>query len=259
MTTPPRLLVVLASGLLASCSTIYQLDMSPEREPVDETVEAPALRGKQYSKVMVLPPSGTKRGQFDPQVAQFEREFLRNRLTVISGAVTGRVVFDDTEDENNRVEGASPLSDAERALVMAAETGADAILQIGRFEWSTNPRSGRFFVIDPATESAWREVSFEEFQNWGLTKLQFPADQLTFVGRLTDVESGEVIASFQIESSVNWNLASRYLASYSIDGNSASLLSQNFDYAAGQWQTEAREDTIERVIRRVAERIVGAR
>lgn len=250
--------VCLAALLAPGCSTTYTLKMKPDLDIDDGTVVSPHIQNKKYKHIMVLPPSGTKRGQYDPEVALFEREFLKNGITVISGAITGRVVYEETKDVKKRVEGATPLSDAERALVMAKKTGADAILQIGSIQWIEANGIGRHFILNPEDDKReYLEVPLKQFRNWDNVKIKFPSQWLHFVGRLTDVESGEVIASFKVISAANWNLPSSYRATYELDGKDSILVTENFDYKAGQWLQEAKEATVSRVIGQVARRITG--
>jgi len=250
--------VCLAALVLLGCSTTYTLKMKPELDLDDGTVVSHHIKNKEYNRIMVLPPSGTKRGQYDPEVALFEREFLKNDITVISGAITGRVVFEESKDEKKRVEGATPLSDAERALIMAKKTGADAILQIGSIQWIESNGVGRHFILNPEDEKLeYLEVPLKQFRNWDNVKIKFPSQWLHFVGRLTDVETGEVIASFKLSSAANWNLPSSYRATYELDGKDSVLVTENFDYKGGQWLQEAKDATVSRVIGQVARRITG--
>ena len=229
--------------------------MSQSLPPQDETVTAPALAQKRYARLMVIPPSGTARGQFDAMIALFEREFLKGGVTVISGAVTGRVVYQGGA-EGRRVEGAAQLSDAERALVMAKETGADAILQIGTLEW-TEPRDTRFFVTSPEGDvHEFREVSEAEFRGWQPPwRAEFASPVLVFVGRLIDVQTGEVLATFKTRSAANFNLPSDYVRTMEPDNQGWRVLSETFPYLGGWWVEEARTRTQSSLIEAVTRRI----
>src|SRR3954471_24009015 len=87
-----------AAAILAICQTgcvaRWTLNMEPDVPLRDGTSVSPELKAKKYSKIIVIPPSGTARGQFDREINFFEREFLNHNLTVISSAVTGRVVLE---------------------------------------------------------------------------------------------------------------------------------------------------------------------
>src|SRR5690242_14928486 len=77
-----------------ACSpNTYTLHMAAMRPPVDESAVSPRLVASRYTKIMVIPPSGSARGEFDSTISIFEAEFLKLGITVISGAVTGRVVL----------------------------------------------------------------------------------------------------------------------------------------------------------------------
>jgi hypothetical protein len=95
---------------------------------------------------MVLPPSGSERGQVG-ELVEIEHLLLDNDFKVISSGITGRVVT------SGDMVGAAPMSDLERALVLARTSHADALLQIARV---TRERSYRAFVWEGA--GPYREV-----------------------------------------------------------------------------------------------------
>nr|MBI3614119.1 hypothetical protein [Nitrospirota bacterium] len=249
---------------------------------VDESAVSPKMSQKKYTRLMVIPPSGTSRGQFDHQIALFEREFLKNGTTIISGAITGRVV---AESENSlgkegRTGRVIDLSDAERALVMAKDTGADAILQIGAWQFSDAVPS-RYFILDSDKGDRFSEVQLAEYRSWTKEKFLFPSRILHFVGKLIDVSSGEVVASFKLKDAVNWNLPSEYRASisyrkcnpqspYPDPRNTRIILDniydknkcpqfedENFKYEDPSWLPEAEEKLQAIVIQHVAKTIAN--
>lgn len=268
------LLCIVAMMTFAGCSSTYQLKMAGVHDPKDETVVAPALSSKQYHRIMVIPPSGSVRGQFDNVIAVFEREFLKSGITVISGAITGRVVLEAAEasGKEKRVEAAAQLSDAERALVMAKETGADAILQIGEFLWSDQPVLTRYYVLNKKAGASFQEATLDEYRAWEEEKLAYQSQVLTFIGRLTDVQSGQVLASFKVRSAVNWNLPQDYVAEIEYRGVLPQTdeqrlnvykgkfpvpVTENFPYGKRLWEQEAKEKTSSTLIQRVASKIIG--
>ena len=239
---------------LAGCAT--QLRMKPVIEPRDESVVSPELAAKKYRRVMVIPPSGTQRGGFDRQISLFEREFLKSNVKVIAGAITGRVVLESQRDgSERRVEGAAQLSDAERALIMAKQTGADAILQIGEFTWTANPQPTRYFVLEgdnykETTQPAYAAVEPDK-------RVSFNSQALTFIGRLMDVQTGEIMASFQITSAANHALPEEYVAEIKRKKGVVLAENENFKYSKSEWVQEARERIESKVIQATAKRIVG--
>jgi hypothetical protein len=247
--------------------------MKPVLDPNDATSVSPQLASMNYRKVMVIPPSGTARGAFDKVINLFEREFLRNGITVISGAITGRVAMKEMGEEDTSRRGGSHLSDAERALIMAKETGADALLQIGQFDWSGSQVDSRFFVLDTRQgATAFREATLDEYQAWTGMKRSFQSEMITFIGRLTDVSTGEIMASFKVEAAANWNLPTEYVATINQNGH---VLSENFTYGAsrrigygagatyqyvpGSWVTAAKERIVQTIIGYIARKIMGGR
>jgi len=188
---------------------------------------------KKYSKVMVLPPSGVVRGEFESRIQLFEREFLKHGVTVIVGAVTGKVILagavDDRKDES-----ASQLSDLERALIMAEKTGAEAVLQIGTFAWADELIPSRFF-IQADKRAPFREVSEDVFLDFTSknpfqpNSMQYPANELRFTGRVIDM-GGEVVATLDMRLPANHMLPQDYHAKFGLQKNKWQVLQENYPY-----------------------------
>jgi hypothetical protein len=58
-------IVSMLAVAVSGCGYKYSYKMEPELPIRDETSVAPQLKEKKYSKIIVIPPSGTARGQFD--------------------------------------------------------------------------------------------------------------------------------------------------------------------------------------------------
>lgn len=239
-----------ALGLLltACASTVPQLRMEARRDPLDESVVSPQLVGKEFKKIMVLPPAG-EAGKYDAVLALFQREFLRHGLTVISADVTARAAAEGTPVDPK-------LSDAEKALVLAKRTGADAILQIGQWEWSKEPTQNRFFVYDEASgDKSYREVSKAEYDSHPGARMAFPSVELRFVGRLTNLATGEVLGLFDVKSPANFNLPARYIANVETKSDQAEVIAETFHYSRNEWTEASRKVTESEIIRSVCHRI----
>jgi hypothetical protein len=253
-------MLLAASGCMAPT---HRFTLSKERPLYDVSAVRPQLPSKHISKLIVLHSSGTDSSRFEELQASFEREFLRNGVTVISGAVTGRVVLglDNTE---RKTETAAQLTDLERALVMAQKTGADAILQIGEFSW-LEPVEGRYLVYDEG--KGVREVTRSEY-------LTFPSERRTFVpsgasqftGRLVDVSNGELLASFKVACAVHWSLPDDVSGTVTIRSTAWTFENENlpllpwraWDAATGiwamqhpEWEPQARRRCDQRIVERL--------
>src|SRR3990172_8126863 len=125
--------VVASVFVVAGCAHSITTAVPVGAEPRDRSVAAAALREKVIASVMVLPSSGTVRGQFESALNLVERAFLERGVTVITPAVTGRVAGRDAPGEPRKE--AADLTDLERALIMARQSGADAVLQVGEWDW----------------------------------------------------------------------------------------------------------------------------
>ena len=209
--------VVAILGAVGGCasSPSPQLVVSSTRDLIDETVVAPEMQGRTYRRIMVLPPSGTVRGEFDRRVGFFERELVKKGTVVVSGAVTGRVISEyrgaagRDGGQQSAADTAARLSDAERALVMAKTSGADGILQIGFFNYRRSP-TGRSFIWNPES-GKFSEVPGGRSREEPY-RLDFPTQWLDVSARLIDVQSGNVMISFKLGAGVNFNLPSDYVA-----------------------------------------------
>ena len=259
-------------AFLTGCVSYTQLEMVASKAPIDTSVISPKLDDISCSKIMIIPPSGTARGAFELQMTLFEKEFLRQGMTVISPAITGRIVMDSPDQTEEKNETGSILSDMERALVMAKNTGADAILQVGTFNWSERS-DARFFVCPRGGTAPFEEVDRSQARIWNGAKVAFQSPQLEFVGKIVNVENGEVLATLDVSMPANYNLPENYRAKYLVYGNTANLAAgseENFRYVVIKqetvggilqrkpelpWFDEAQELTNQNLISYVAEQI----
>jgi hypothetical protein len=251
-----RWIAIALVPLFAACTSTYPITMEAERPPNNESVVMPQAHLDHYKRIMVIPPSGTVRGEFDAVVALFERELLKKGITVTSGAITGRVVYEEEGGDKNarRIEGGAQLSDAERALVMAKKTNSDAILQIGEWKWGKEDEPSRWFIVDPAhAEERFTEVSREEFERAQGPRYAYGALPLSFIGRLIDVESGQVMAAYKLHTFVNFNLPGRYTATVYLKKGFYRVGKESFVYSGGSWIPAAKDRSAASVIAQVAE------
>jgi len=243
---------------LSACGVILtNLKMAAERPLDDKSILSPRLAAKGYRRIMIVPPSGTARGQLDNEMAFLEKEFIKGGLTVISIGITGRiVVVGQITKEGKKDENAAELSDVERALIMAEKTGAEAILQIATFSWTTDSPATRYFVREEGS-SSYREVSKPEYLRFEGKTYTYNSNILTFIARLIDVQSGEVMASFNIRCAGNWNLPRDYSATIQEGNGSQYIVKENYPYSPGYFWEESTKKTLDRVLKVVIKRIMG--
>lgn len=229
------ILLPLLLGITSGCTSTIHLKMDASRPPIDNSVISPKLAEKEFSKIMVIPPSGTTRGQFELQMVIFEREFLRQGMSVISPAITGRVVLDSPDTMNGKTEMASGLSDMERALIMAKNTGAEFILQVGSLKLN-KAEYNRFFNL-PLGSTEYVEVSASEHgKTWYNRK--YSSISIEFVGKIVDVENGEILGTLDVKLPSNYALPMDYIVTYRKADpifffrpvGSVVRMSSNFDY-----------------------------
>lgn len=224
--------------------------VGPATAPMDRSAYAARFEASVPQRVMVLPPSGTMRGEFEAQLNFIERAFLQRGIRIISPAVTGRVIAE--EGTGKPREGAARLSDMERALILAKKSGAEAILQVG--EWRTAAEGSRYFCGPKAGDLMDCDESSFLNARYGLELI---GRKLRFLGRLLDVETGEVLISIDVEQLIVANFPWQTLwyrpgqtASYRLSCLDPSSTMQDFSGACA----EAEEQTV----RQIVEHIVAA-
>lgn len=200
----PRFSALTLALLSAACSgKLITLSMAPLAPAyVDESSVSPSLQSGIFERIMIVPPSGSGGVEFQDNLAAIERSFIARGITVISSAITSRVILDDQNRGRSRSESGILLSEVERALILARDSNADAVLQVGAWRWTTaeaSDHSRRYFVED-VRGTSFAEVDQVAYARAGdrLTHI-YESDVLLFTGRLIDVETGEVIASFKID------------------------------------------------------------
>ncbi|MGE4157810.1 MAG: hypothetical protein AB7F75_01805 [Planctomycetota bacterium] len=287
LSSKPLLFVAasLVIAVLSSCCTDPQAKAAPVITynitikpigPEDMSVASPNFTLKKYKKIMVVPPSGTARAEFDAEVANVEREFMQRGLILISPAVGARVTEGDEDKKKSETQ--AQLSDVERALILAKKSNADAILQVGQFQW-TNDKTNRYFKVG-ADGVSLGEVTKSEYDREGTQKARifYKAECMDFKGKLIDVESAEIMLSFSMWQSPIRSLPMDYLATFTnpqmkyavtpqgqyIMENgqykmawSFNILSESFRLTSDDWKQEARSKSVQEIFSRVAERIVG--
>ena len=187
--------IALLVGLVVACiPPVTPLIISSGSRAADETARSPGLAKKSYRRIMVLPPSGDVKGAFELQLNLFERSFLQRNVTVISPAVTGRAAIEHINPLNPQTTtgGGGGLTDAERALILAKQTGADAMLQVGTWQWI-------FEVGARCYQKTGNSYSESVCSPTVPFAVKLVGKKLQFLGRVIDVESGEVMASIKVE------------------------------------------------------------
>lgn len=245
------IVVAIAAQLLAGCS--YSLKMKADLSPRDESISSFHLSTKKYNKLMIIPPQGTVRGAYDVQVALLERGLLKTGTTVVTAAVTARVAVDADKSNDKCCDAramVASLSDVERALVMAKESGADAILQIGSFEWSAgNDLPGRYFIRN--NSDSYGEVAQKKYLDHAGPKIHFNSDRLVFIGRLIDVQTGEVMVSFNLTCYTNWTLPGEYSATINEGLGRSAVKQENYAYYGGHFWYDSKRRTEEKVVQEI--------
>lgn len=259
---PQFLLLLTLAGCHLPGTYNKTVTLSMTSKPIiNNSVLVPKINGKAYSKIMVIPPSGTIRGEYSPLLTTFEREFLKRGVTVVTPASTGKIAVKD-DGGVWKDEAGLPLSDLERVLLMAEKAGVEAVLQIGAFAWSEKMNPTRFFILP---SGAGRERSFNEVAEDVFIvhpegdRFQYSANKLVFAGRLIDI-SGELVATLDMVLPANHVLPREYHAKFAPaplqDG--WETIGQNYPYFSAFWvakaQTLAEEQVVEAVVNVLAPR-----
>ncbi|MCH7856749.1 MAG: hypothetical protein IIB37_08350 [Gemmatimonadetes bacterium] len=240
-------LMLLTVAFVAACgggSSI--LTMTPTAPGyVDGSSISPALQSGDFYRIIIVPPSGTAGVAFQENLAAIERSFIARGLTVISSAITSRVILEGRTRDRSSADAAIQLSEVERALLLARDSNADAVLQIGMWDWveSETFEYGRRYFVEDKDAKIFREVDQFEFERAQMLEdgpliRSFGREVLAFTGRLIDVENGEVLASFKIEVPTV-NVANALSVSYDGDGK---VVSATYDWAEDERRAQAAYD-----------------
>lgn len=123
-----------------------------------------------------------------------EQRLIAARIQVVVPAVSGRVV---REGKN---ETATQLSDLERVLILARNSGAEAVVEVD--DYSAEQRVSRHFCSDGHTDFA--ECSVREYSRADSGR-QLVARAVRLRGRVIDTQNGEVVALIEVVAPiVNW-------------------------------------------------------
>ena len=176
--------------MLASCMANLSVAPGALRDR-----SAPAVTKAQVSAVIVLPPRGSERGQVS-ELADLERVLLGKGFRVISSGITGRVASGPVEA---RAEEASRLSDLERALILAKNSNADALLQVGEIGFVP---AERYFTLLEGNMRHFEEVP-ELSSRTATYCIRIKEARFVFQAKLINVENGEILVSMDISQSTS--------------------------------------------------------
>jgi hypothetical protein len=253
------LLVSLAFVAAACSSPKFVVEVGQKEWFSDNTSISPELSRKNYRKIMVIPPFANDRGKYDEQTSLVESEFIKRSVTVFSAALTARVVTQKTDEAFVAGQG-KDLDDVERALIMAKSANAEALLQIGSIDWIFNG-AARYFIWEPDKQAV-RETTRDQFDSHTDYKWQYTASIFRATGRLIDVITGEVMASFRIDGSTFNSFPETYRSEWAIDDNSRTSpkqlkrVSESSDYDAIEGR--ARLSLQQNLFSKLADHITGA-
>jgi hypothetical protein len=170
------------SLLLVGCAA--NLSLVPE--PVKD-LSVPAATKTQVSAIIVLPPRGSERGQRS-ELAEVEKVLLAKGFRVISSGITGRVA---SGPAGSRADDVSRLSDLERALILARDSNADALLQVGEIGFAP---AERYFILVEGDRERFAEVP-EPPSSLDAYQVRIKESRFTFQAKLINVENGEIVVS----------------------------------------------------------------
>jgi hypothetical protein len=229
--------------LIMGCAANYKLVVKPDVELVNEGGADPELAMKDYEKAMVIPPTGKPLGTFEQLIAQFETEFIKSGLTLISSAKSADMEIGKGEE------------DLAAAVKKVQESGAEVVIKIIEFDWTEEPELTRFFILEHEEAESLKEVTEEEYLSTDRRKYALNSRVLHFSGKIVDVATAEVLETFKIHTAANWNLEAPYMAELSPAEEGFRLVGENFGYDEGRWFPGAKKKTEATVIGYVASKI----
>jgi len=223
---------------------------------------------------MLIPNSGNVRGDFQANMADWERVFMHKGLRLISPAITGRVVSKKDTESGTEYIGAN-LSDAERALILATESNAEALLQVGELikeetKWSDIYGEHYYIAakkVDSNSPKKTREkIPLIEVEKHVYSERDVPGltlrgdDKLCFTGKLIDVETGEIMISFDLIGLTVKNPPVPYEGIYFGKENSLSLRvhKENFRWSGREWREKAWRSLSGKLVEQITDLIRGS-
>jgi len=239
--------LVLLSTTVLGCASRYKLVMKPEVEPVNEGGESPVLATKRYEKAMVIPPSGKPMGTFDELIAQFETEFLKSGMTLISSVKSADMEAMPKEE------------DLAKTVKMVEQSGAQVAIKIIEFEWTDKPELTRFFVRKDPESDTLSEVGEEDYLAAKGPKYAFGSVVLHFSGKIVDVATAQILETFKMHTAANWNLGAEYTANVVEAKKGWKLSDENYGYEDSRWLAAAKKKAESKIIGIVARKVMRNR
>ncbi len=233
--------LLLLALIVPACETTPALTMIGTKEIAYEEVHSPVLADKSYSVGLIVPPVTSDATDPSNVVGAAATEMLRNGMRPVSAAQAAG--FRAAIRQIDTAEGPALL---DRATAKLHESGAEFAVIISELQWSSDMRPTRLFIGDG--KAPFREVDPAEFGAWEGPKYAFKSPVLFCTGRVMDVASMEVVATFKTEAPANWSLSSDYRATMLEDDSGWGARTESFNYQGRAWLEPAKRATVERVI-----------
>lgn len=188
-------------NLLLACSApacAATVPLSIESHAVrDGSATGHSQAGQLVRSVMIIALGSEGHHVGASELAKVERSLLSAGVEVISPAATSG--FAPQGSTGQGAEAGTDISEAEHALISARNANADAILEVGKLQWTTE---NRYFRQDTTNGL----VEVEQHAAVGTdTELlvRVRGAVLAFEARLIGVKQGRVLASFDISQSTS--------------------------------------------------------
>jgi hypothetical protein len=241
------IVLVLLSTTVLGCATQYKLVMKPDVEPVNDGGESPVLATKRYEKAMVIPPSGKPMGTYDELIAQFETEFIKSGMTLISSV------------KSADLQAAPKEEDLAKTVKMVEQSGAQVAIKIIDFEWTEKPELTRFFALKDPQSDTLTEVNQNEYLAINGPKYAFGSVVLHFSGKIVDVATAQVLETFKIHTAANWNLGAQYTTNVVQAKKGWELAGESYSYKDSRWLAAAKKKAESKIIGIVAHKVMHDR
>jgi hypothetical protein len=223
------------------CASTYDLAASAHRDPVADVSRGSAtLPG--FSRVVVVPPPGMSAGQGAELITRFEQGLLGKGLSPVSSA---------------EARAAAASGDVDEAVEVLRHHGVEVVVRIARWSWTDAAEPSRFFIV-PEGEGDFREVSQKDYKLSQGLKHELQSPRLDCQGAVIELESRDIIASFEVDTAANWNLPKDYAATFEIEDEQLSRTNESYEYDDPWWVTDAKEAAEDDVIAWVASQLSSA-
>ena len=218
----------------------YKLFMKKSLPAISGTIYSTTAAEVKLKKFMIL---GSTNIDADPSFmrannALIEKVFLAKGLSIISPAITGRVVLTSPNEIEQKNEAAIGLSQLERALLLGKNAEVDAIINLERFGWGPKNIFSRYFILNNKEDESFKEVDIDEYEKSNNAKVIYTSPYFQIKAKLINVNNGEILSTINLLLPANYALPDDYEVEFIVRGKTTIIKrgTESFKYKKDYWE-----------------------